>query len=57
MTLILPDINIQRLKKLTYSTAYLVVIALCLFIAIEVITMQTLNVTLLRAVTVLLPLI
>ena len=57
MTLILPDINIQRLKKLTYSTAYLVVIALCLFIAIEVITMQTLNATLLRAVTVLLPLI
>jgi hypothetical protein len=57
MTFILPNINIQRLKKIAYSTAYLVVIALCLFIAIEVITMQTLNATLLRAVTVLLPLI
>ena len=57
MTLILPDINIQRLKKLTYSTAYLVVIALCLFIAIEVITMQTLNATLLGALAILLPLI
>ena len=57
MTLILSDINIQRLKKLTYSTAYVVVIALCIFITFEVITMQTLNATLLRAVTVLLPLI
>ena len=57
MTFILPDINIQRLKKLTYSAAYILIIALCLFIAIEAITMQSLNATLLRAVTVLLPLI
>ena len=57
MTFTLPDINIQRLKKLTYSAAYILIIALCLFIAIEAITMQSLNATLLRAVTVLLPLI
>ena len=57
MTFALPDINIQRLKKLTYSAACLLIIALCLFIAIEAITMQSLNATLLRAVTVLLPLI
>ena len=57
MTFALPDINIQRLKKIAYSTAYLLIIALCLFIAIEAITMQSLNATLLRAVTVLLPLI
>ena len=57
MTFTLPDINIQRLKKIAYSAAYTLIIALCLFIAIEAITMQTLNTTLLRAVTVLLPLI
>ena len=57
MTFTLPDINIQRLKKLTYSAAYILIIALCLFIAIEAITLQSLNATLLRAVTVLLPLI
>ena len=57
MTFTLPDINIQCLKKIAYSTAYLVVISLCIFITFEVITMQTLNATLLKAVTVLLPLI
>jgi len=57
MTFALPDINIQRLKKIAYSTAYILIIALCLFITIEAVTMQTLNATLLRAVTVLLPLI
>ena len=57
MTLILPDINIQRLKKIAYSAACLLIITLCMFIALEVITLQTLNATLFRAVTVLLPLI
>ena len=57
MTSTFPDINTQRLKKIACSAAYLLIIALCLFIAIEVITMQTLNATLFRAVTVLLPLI
>ena len=57
MTFALPDINIQRLKKLTYSAACRLSIARCRFIAIEAITMQSLNATLLRAVTVLLPLI
>ena len=57
MTFALQDINIQRLKKIAYSTAYILIIALCLFITIEAVTMQTLNATLLRAVTVLLPLI
>ena len=57
MTFALPDINIQRLKRIAYSAAYLLIIALCLFITIEAVTMQTLNATLLRAVTVLLPLI
>ena len=57
MTSTLLDINIQRLKKFAYSAAYLLIISLCIFIALEVITMQTLNATLLRAVTVLLPLI
>ena len=57
MTFALPDINIQRLKRTAYSAAYLLIIALCLFITIEAVTMQTLNATLLRAVTVLLPLI
>jgi hypothetical protein len=57
MTFTLPDTNIKRLKKLAYSAAYLLIIALCLFITLEAITMQTLNATLLRAVTVLLPLI
>jgi hypothetical protein len=57
MAFTLPDINIQRLKKIAYSAAYILIIALCLFIAIEAIAMQTLNATLLRALTVLLPLI
>jgi hypothetical protein len=57
MTFTLPDINTQRLKKIAYSAAYLLIIALCLFIAIEAITVQTLNATLLGALTVLLPLI
>ena len=57
MTFTLPDINIQYLKKIAYSTAYLVVIALCIFITFEVITMQTLNVTLLRELAILLPMI
>ena len=57
MTFALPDTNIQRLKKIAYSAACLLIIALCMFIALEVITMQTLNATLFRAVTVLLPLI
>ena len=57
MTSAFPDIKIRRLKEVAYSAAYLLFIALCLFIVIEVITMQTLNATLLRAVTVLLPLI
>jgi len=57
MTFTLPDINIQRLKKIAYSAAYILIIALCLFIAIEAIAMQTLNAALLRALTVLLPLI
>ena len=57
MTSTFPDINTQRLKKIACSAAYLLIIALCLFIAIEVITMQTLNATLFRAVTVLFPLI
>lgn len=57
MTFTLTGINVQHLKKIAYSAAYLLFIALCLFIVIEVITMQTLNATLLRAVTVLLPLI
>ena len=57
MTFALPDINIQRLKKIAYSTACILIIALCLFITIEAVTMQTLNATLLMAVTVLLPLI
>ena len=57
MTFALPDINIQRLKKIAYSTACILIFALCLFITIEAVTMQTLNATLLRAVTVLLPLI
>jgi hypothetical protein len=57
MTFTLSDINTRRLKKIAYSAAYMLIIALCLFIAIEAITMQTLNATLLRAVTVLLPLI
>jgi len=57
MTLILPDINIQRLKKLTYSTAYLLIIMLCILIALEVFTIQSLNTTLLGALAILLPLI
>ena len=57
MTSAFPDINIRRIKEIAYSAAYLLFIALCLFIVIEVITMQTLNATLFRAVTVLLPLI
>ena len=57
MTFTLPDINIQRLKKIAYSAAYLLIIALCFFIAIEAFTIQTVNATLLRTVTVLLPLI
>ena len=57
MTLTLPDINIRRLKDIACSAAYLLIIALCIFIAIEAFTMQTLNATLFWAVTVLLPLI
>ena len=57
MTFTLPDINIQRLKKIAYSAAYILIIILCLLIALEAIAMQTLNATLLRALTVLLPLI
>ena len=57
MTFTLPDINTQRIKDIAYSAVYVLVFMLCLFIAIEAITMQTLNATLLRAVTVLLPLI
>jgi hypothetical protein len=57
MTFALPDINIQRLKKIAYSAAYLLIIALCLFIAFEAVTIQTVNTTLLRALTALLPLI
>ena len=57
MTFTLPDINIQRLKKLTYSTAYLLIIMLCILIALEVFTIQSLNTTLLGALAILLPLI
>ena len=57
MTFALPIINNQRLKKIAYSAAYLLIIALCIFIALEVITIQTLNTTLLGALTLLLPLI
>ena len=58
MTFTFPDIiNTQRLKKIACSAAYLLIIALCFFIAIEAFTIQTVNATLLRAVTVLLPLI
>ena len=57
MILTLPDINVQHLKKIAYGAVYVLVVTLCLFIVFEVITMQTLNATLLRAVTVLLPLI
>ena len=57
MTFALPDIDIQRLKKIAYSAAYLLIISLCIFIALEVITMQTMNTTLLGALTLLLPLI
>jgi hypothetical protein len=57
MTFTLPDINVQRLKKIAYSAAYILIIALCLYIAIEAITIQTLNATLFRALTILLPLI
>ena len=57
MTFTLPEINIQRLKDIANSVAYLLIITLCLFIAIEAITIKALNTTLLRALTVLLPLI
>jgi hypothetical protein len=57
MTFTLPEINIQRLKDIATSVAYLLIITLCLFIALEAITIKTLNTTLLRALTVLLPLI
>jgi len=57
MTLTLPDINIRRLKDIACSAAYLLIIALCLLIAFEAFSIQTVNTTLLRAVTVLLPLI
>ena len=57
MTFTLPEINIQRLKDIAYSAAYLLIITLCLLIALEAITIKTLNTTLLGALTVLLPLI
>ena len=57
MTFALPDTNIQRLKKIAYSAASILIIALCLFIVIEVITFQTMNHTLLGALAILLPLI
>lgn len=57
MTFTLPEINIHRLKDIAYSATYLLIITLCLLIALEAIAMQTLNATLLRALTVLLPLI
>jgi hypothetical protein len=57
MTFTLPDINIRHLKDIAYSATYLLIIALCLFIAFEAFTFQTANTTLLGALTVLLPLI
>jgi uncharacterized protein with PQ loop repeat len=57
MTFILPNINTQRIKDIACSAAYILIIALCLFIAFEAITIQTVNTTLLRALTALLPLI
>jgi len=57
MTLILPDINIRRLKKIACSAAYLLIIMLCILIALEVFTIQSLNTTLLGALAILLPLI
>ena len=57
MKLTLPEINVQRLKDIAYSAAYLLVITLCFFIAIEAITIKTLNTSLLGALTVLLQLI
>ena len=57
MTFTLPEINIHHLKDIAYSATYLLIIALCLLIAIEAFAIQTLNITLLRALTVLLPLI
>ena len=57
MTFTLPDINIQRLKKIAYGAVYVLVFMLCLFIAFEAVTIQTLNATLLGALAILLPLI
>jgi hypothetical protein len=57
MTFILPNINTQRIKDIACSAAYILIIALCLFIAFEAVTIQTVNTTLLRALTALLPLI
>ena len=57
MTFTLPEINIQRIKDIAYSAAYLLIIALCLLLALEAIAMKTLNTTLLGALAVLLPLI
>jgi hypothetical protein len=57
MTFTLTGINVQHLKKIAYGAVYVLVVTLCLFIAIEAITMQTLNTTLLEALTLLLPLV
>jgi hypothetical protein len=57
MTSTFPDINLRRLKDIAYSAAYVLIIALCLLIALEAFTIQTLNTGLLRALAVLLPLI
>lgn len=57
MTVITPIINTKRLKDIAYSAACMLIIALCLFIVLEAITLQTLNTTLLGALTLLLPLV
>jgi hypothetical protein len=57
MTSTFPDINLRRLKDIACSAAYLLIITLCLLIALEAFTIQTLNTSLLRALAVLLPLI
>ena len=57
MTVITPMITTQRFRNIAYSAICMLIIALCLFIALEAITLQTLNTTLLGALTLLLPLI
>ena len=57
MTFTLTGINVQHLKKIAYGAVYVLVVTLCLLIALEVFTIQSLNTTLLGALAILLPLI